>query len=211
MSDGGPSAIVCFGDSITRGESDAVHGGWADRLKTRCIARYLEQGKNETCVFNLGIGGENSDSLRRRFSSELAARCDADERLFVLLAYGANDAALVAGSYVVPVERYLDNLRFCAAETLRLKGTPLLLTITPVARAADGIVNRNGRLRSNETISRYNDALRGAAAGMSAAVLDAHAEFMKLDLETLFVPDGVHPNTAGHEVLYGLVDRRFGS
>lgn len=207
----GASAILCFGDSITRGESDATHGGWADRLKTRCIARWLERGENETCVFNLGIGGENTDSLRRRFAFELAARHDPDERLFVLLGYGANDAAMVAGSHMVPIERYLDNLRFCAAETVRMKGTPLLLTITPVARAADGIVNRNGRLRSNATIARYNEALRGAAAGMGAEVLDAHAEFMKRDLEALFVPDGVHPNTAGHEALYGLVAHRFGS
>lgn len=205
------SAILCFGDSITRGESDAVHGGWADRLKTRCIARALEQEKTETCVFNLGIGGEDTDSLRRRFPSELAARFDADERLYVLLAYGANDAAIAAGSHVVPIERYLDNLRFCVDETRRLNGKPLLLTITPVARAADGIVNRNGRLRSNATIARYNDALRGAAASMKTEVIDVHAEFSKHDLETLFVPDGVHPNAAGHEVLYRLVHQRFGS
>lgn len=211
MKAAGPSAILCFGDSITRGENDAVHGGWADRLKTRCIARYLERGQDETCVFNLGIGGENTDALRRRFSSELAARFDADARLFVLLAYGANDAATAGGAHAVPLERYLDNLRFCASEALRFNGTPLLMTITPVARAADGVVNRSGRLRSNATIALYNEALRGAASGMGAAVLDAHAEFMTHDLETLFAPDGVHPNTAGHEALFRLVERRFGS
>jgi lysophospholipase L1-like esterase len=202
--------VVCFGDSITRGESDAERGGWCDRLKTAGIARYQERGRDEECVFNLGIGGENTDSLRERFVSELKARFDADSDLFVLLAYGANDAAKVDGKPVVPLERYLENLAFCVEETRKLDGTPLLLTITPVAKSADGVVNKNGRLRSNATIRLYNDALRTAAAEQGVEILDAHAEFLKHDLEALFVPDGVHPNAKGHAVIFEAVKRRFG-
>jgi lysophospholipase L1-like esterase len=202
--------IFCYGDSITRGENDDRHGGWADRLKTLCVKRHLELGGEEACVYNLGIGGEDTRSLRTRFVPELNARRANGERFVVMLGYGANDAARRAGAPAVPVGSYLDNLRFCVDETRRQGGDVLLLNVTPVAAAADGVPNARGTLRSNERIRAYNDALRTAFADQGAAVLDVHAEFMKRDLETLFVPDGVHPNASGHEAIYRLVKARLG-
>ena len=63
--------VYCFGDSITRGENDPLHGGWVDRLKRLFIARGLREGDEEVCVFNLGIGGETTRSLKSRFLPEL--------------------------------------------------------------------------------------------------------------------------------------------
>ncbi|MGC3835923.1 hypothetical protein ACPSKX_17695 [Moritella viscosa] len=44
------ASMICFGDSITRGESDADYGGWADRIKTRLIKQFVETGKDKISV-----------------------------------------------------------------------------------------------------------------------------------------------------------------
>lgn len=202
--------IFCFGDSITRGESDALHGGWVDRLKTLCLRRSLETGGEESCVYNLGVSAETTRSARSRFAAELGARLEDGESPLVLLAYGANDAARRGVAPLVPLDAYLDNLRACVEETRRRRGEALLLTITPVASAADGIPNARGTVRSNALIREYNAALGAFSRERGVEVLDVHAEFARRGPETLFAADGVHPNAAGHGAIFRLIRKRLG-
>lgn len=198
------SRIYCFGDSITRGENDHVGGGWADRLKAYCIGRHLK-GAEEVSVFNLGIGGETTVGLSKRFLGEFKTRRSDEGKELVLFAYGANDAAELVQKLVVPQDAFLRRLKSCTlAATGRGCGVTFL-TITPVAKASDGIMNRRGKIRSNARIAQYNAGLRSLAQELGAGLIDVNAAFLKRDLETLFVPDGVHPNAAGHEVIFQTV------
>lgn len=196
--------ILCFGDSITRGENDHLHGGWADRLKLRCLARFVEVGEPETCVFNLGIGGETTTGLRRRFSAELEARRDQSGAALVLLAYGANDAAESSGAFLVPVAEYERNLAACLDEA-QGRARVLLINVTPVADAVDGVPNRSGRIRRKSAILEYNRALARLGESRGIGVVDVHGAFLRKGPSGLLTPDGVHPNPAGHEVVLEAV------
>jgi lysophospholipase L1-like esterase len=197
--------LYCFGDSITYGECDTERGGWVDRIKTECMARFVAQGGPDVSVFNLGIGGETSKMMRSRLKTELKTRLDASARSLVTLAYGANDAAESGGSLLVPREEYVANLSWAIDEARQLGCEVWLLNLAPVAPAADGLRNRSGRLRSNAVVSRYNDALRDLSQATSAGLIDVNGAFKKHGLASLFVADGVHPNAEGHALICNLV------
>lgn len=101
--------ILCFGDSITYGEYDGVFGGWVDLLKREFLSRF-HSGKNEVLVFNLGIGGETSKGILKRFSIESEAR-KSDEKNIVFLAFGANDLAIKEGDFLVNPGQFHQNMK----------------------------------------------------------------------------------------------------
>ncbi len=201
--------ILCFGDSITRGENDGERGGWVDRLKVYCISRFLNRKDHEECVFNLGIGSENTRMMRLRFIPELKARIAPTSRSIVTLAYGANDAAEKNGMFSIPVDEYVENLSWAIDEARGMGCEVWLLNITPVAAVADGIRNSSGRLRANTNVAQYNEALEHLAQTKQAGFIDVNREFRKYELSSLFVDDGVHPNWKGHTLIFNLVRDRI--
>ena len=57
--------INIFGDSIAWGAYDEM-GGWANRLKQY----FSEDKENYIEVYNLGVSGDNSEKLLKRFFVE---------------------------------------------------------------------------------------------------------------------------------------------
>ncbi|MBS3797850.1 MULTISPECIES: SGNH/GDSL hydrolase family protein [unclassified Pseudoalteromonas] len=199
--------ILCFGDSITRGENDAAAGGWVDRLKAREICRFVTGSRAETCVFNMGIGGETSDGLVQRFANELAPRMASPQRTFVTLAYGANDVAITAQQRSVPLARFISNLHICIEHALDMGVQPILINILPVAQCLDGVTNNLGKRRLNTDIASYNQALAQLAEETSVPLIDVAALFSNSRGGFgLLTADGVHPNSAGHRLLFECID-----
>lgn len=78
------SKRVCiFGDSITQGYNDFDNGGWADQLKI-----YFNKENPDHSFFNLGISGDNTEDLLKRFKVEVEAR---NPEVFII-AIGINDS-----------------------------------------------------------------------------------------------------------------------
>jgi lysophospholipase L1-like esterase len=201
--------IFCFGDSITLGEYDSERGGWVDRLKTECMERHLENNESDDCVFNLGIGGETSRMMRQRFAGELKARLDSGGPSLVLLAYGANDAATKDGTFLVPLEEFLANLRWALQEARDLGCETCLLNISPIAPDKDGVLSASGKIRSNADVKAYNTAIQTLAEQEDTAMVNVHGEFQRHDLGSLFVADGIHPNAQGHELIWQAVRKQL--
>jgi lysophospholipase L1-like esterase len=198
--------IFCFGDSITLGEYDTERGGWVDRLKIACMARFVAGGDaEEDCIFNLGIGGETTRMMRARLTNELEARLDPDVRSLVILAYGANDAAEADGQFLVPLDEYVANLSWAIDEARAHRCDVAFVNVTPIAPQADGVPNRNGRLRANGVVARYNEALAELARRMSVELVDVHG----LLSAHMFSADGIHPNAEGHASIAARVGERL--
>ncbi|HUQ05770.1 MAG TPA: SGNH/GDSL hydrolase family protein [Kofleriaceae bacterium] len=201
--------IYCFGDSITFGEYDHERGGWVDRIKIACMARYVAQGEPEDCVFNLGIGGETTEMMRARLTAELDARLDPEARSLVMFAYGANDAAECDGSFRVAPTAYVEHLAWAIEEARRRRCDVWLLNITPVAPVADGVRNPMGRLRTSAAVAAYNTALAALAQRTATPLVDVHGAFGVRDPSALFAADGIHPNAAGHAIIADLVSAKL--
>ncbi|MGG6231892.1 SGNH/GDSL hydrolase family protein [Tenacibaculum sp. SDUM215027] len=191
--------IICFGDSITRGENDSEKGGWTDRLKAYCMKLFLKNKKDEICVFNMGIGGETTEGLIKRFTNEFNTRLLKDENNIVTLAYGANDIALLNGNNTVSLEKFSSNLNFCIDYALKQKTTVYLINILPVIED-----DNNTKKRSLKDISRYNDVLLSIAQKQNINLIDIYSKF-EITKENLLTYDGVHPNAEGHEKIFNII------
>ena len=95
--------ICIFGASIVHGAYDSNGGGWVDRLK-----KYFWESDTDYSVYNLGVSGNNSFDLLKRFNSE----CEARRPEIIIISIGTNDAQYVitSNSLRVPLKNYESNL-----------------------------------------------------------------------------------------------------
>ena len=188
-----------FGDSITYGEYDGVFGGWVDILKRYALQKFHEGNGDELILFNLGIGGENTEGLLKRMPVELEARNSADGNL-VFVSYGANDLAIKEGVQVVGHEKFKNNIITAVQHAKRYSGDIYLVSVLPVSKDIDGVVVGSGKLRTNEEVIIYNQILKDLAADHSLGYIDFYNAVLD-DKEVLLSADGVHPNEKGYGVM----------
>ncbi|MEW7281248.1 GDSL-type esterase/lipase family protein [Aquimarina sp. 2201CG1-2-11] len=193
--------IICFGDSITRGENDTEKGGWVDRLKTHCIKKFLKTRNNEICVFNMGIGGETTEGLKKRFVHEFTTRLIENGDNIVTFAYGANDIALSNNKNTISVEEFYSNLVFCIDVALRKKATVYLINILPFIESVDSEYHDQRKLRNIEDIITYNTKILEISKEKQIHHIDLF-QTMKVTQNNWFTYDGVHPNSKGHQRIY---------
>jgi len=198
------ASLICFGDSITRGESDSLYGGWADRIKTHLIKQFVETDKARISVFNMGISGETTNGLIQRFENEFITRQAEDKQDTVLFGYGANDLANQDGNYLVEIGSYTDNLSQSIEFALEKGANVVLINVTPIAAQLDGIPNVNNRIRNDDNIRRYNQALQALSVKYNVSLIDVYTPFND-NKETYLTADGLHPNSAGHGLLYQVI------
>jgi len=196
--------ILCFGDSITHGQADSEAGGWADRLKQFFFAQGCNACYQEINIFNLGIGGENSDGLRRRFGNELRARFIKGQTHLVILQYGANDIVIHKNKNIVPERYFVRNITECIEQAKQAGAMVLMLNLIPIAEITDNQINQHGELRRQSDIRHYNQILRSLADAIDCEYLDLHASCINAKYDFL-AGDGLHPNSQGHEILYQAI------
>jgi len=196
--------ILCFGDSITFGEIDTENGGWVDRLKDDFVRKYANAVRQEVTVYNLGICGESTDGLSTRFSVEFNARYVKGQGALVIFAYGANDIVIHKDKNIVPIKYFIRNLENCITFAKSKSANVLLHSVTPIADSSDGVVNQHGKLRYNKDIEAYNIVLKKLAIDFGCHYIDVFSAFNK-NINQLLSCDGIHPNSEGHSIIYGLV------
>lgn len=194
--------ILVFGDSLVYGAWDS-QGGWCDRLKQR-----FHREKNGAAasrkmqLFNLGIGGEDSEALLRRFTTEISTRAKAEWPLVILIATGANDTRMQqAGSPRISSEKYRKNLENLIAQAQVVTQSILLVGIAPVQNDTQSF---KGTILSNAVLKHY-DAIMSAVAAQTGVPKVQLFEALSTSQEQIFSSDGVHPNDVGHALIEQLV------
>ena len=192
--------ILAFGDSITYGSHVSV--GWADQLRSFFFEAFHAQDPDGyPRMYNLGIPGETTDGLAKRFEAEAAARFRSKYgSAIILLAYGSNDSARQPDSseYMVPLERYEGNLLQALESALKLTDRIALLAAPPII---EGLSAPGEKTRTNLDIRRYNATLTKLASQHNLAYLDVYGDFMERNYPSFLNDDGIHPNAAGHGVI----------
>lgn len=198
-------SIFLFGDSITHGEFDTEGGGWTERLRREANIA-TAQGERWLGMYNLGIPGNRTDQLLERFRAETAWRVDPEEENMFVFAFGANDAAFIRNknAFQIDPDVYVENVKKIIAQAREFGTKIVFLNSTPVIESVTAEPSRN-KVRKNEYVEKYNARLADACNAEGVDVIDVYVAFMKEGHESLFDPDGVHPNSRGHEIIFEKV------
>jgi len=201
--------ILCFGDSITLGEKDDKRGGWADRLKTLFIHQYVDTNYQAVTLYNLGVAGETSDGLIRRFKTELNARRMKNDKTIVIFFYGANDVVIRKEKNTVPTTYYKRNLSECIKLAHSFNAEVLILSPLPVSEKVDGKLNQYNQLLFNRDLVEYQQVVQQLSVEFNCCYLDIYSLFTQNNKESLLSSDGIHPNAKGHELLYKAINNQL--
>ncbi len=205
--------ILIFGDSISWGAWDS-EGGWVNRLKdytdNQAISEQLD--KYDT-IYPLGISGDNSEDLLKRFEDEFKVRVDEDSNMVVVIAIGINDSQFDISTKENRVS--VDNFRININKIIKVakKATQqiVLIGLTPVD---ENLVNpmpwKSTHGYSNKQIEKYHQVIKDLAKEKSIPLIDFYNDFYQRNFKKL-LSDGLHPNTEGHEIIYKKVSIKLKS
>lgn len=197
--------VLIFGDSITEGMWDSK-GGWAHRLVADFFAEQMKDLSNNDVpwVINLGISGNTTRDLLTRLEVEAAA-CMDKEKVFVI-AIGTNDAWTNGdGSFNMTVEEYADNIKQLIAKARKFSNK-ILFVGPPCAEESRTLpVSWCDISYTNERLQLFDRALRDICAAEGVGYLPIFDAFREQHLHQNLLPDGLHPNDAGHLLIYERV------
>ena len=208
-------ALIAFGDSTTARR---------DRDHVVVYATLLEKAFSakgfSASVINAGVGGNTTADARARFEKDVLAH---NPRL-VVIQFGLNDAAVdvwqkpPATSPRVSLKQYEANLRYFV-ETLRKRGAEVVLMTPNPCCWSETMRRLYGKPPyqpenpdgCNVLVRRYAEAVRQVARDEKVALIDIYDVFHEYgktsgrSISDLMLPDGIHPNSKGHERIAELL------
>ncbi len=186
--------ICIFGDSITEGFYDYEEGGWANRLK-----KYFENNDNDNIIYNLGISGDNTDDLLKRFDAEARTR----DPEIIIFTIGINDSSYresLKGNKT-DFKKFNKNLKVLLNKAKIFTDKVIFIGITRVDENKTAPLPWNTDASyKNKDIQEYNKAIKGLCEKNNLPFIDMYDLLNKEDLE-----DGLHPNSSGHEKMFQRV------
>lgn len=205
--------INFLGDSITEGAGTSSH----DKMYTMLIER--EYG---AICQNYGIGGtriarQKNASAEEKFDRDFVSRVpemDADADIVVVFGgtndFGHGDAPIGTMSDRTPYTFYGALHCLYTALIEKYPDVPIVV-LTPLHRITEDIPTGDNKPAPVGTLKEYVNIIREVAEYYSLPVLDLFKESglqPKIPIiQQKYVPDGLHPNDAGNEILAHKIAR----
>ena len=195
--------ILVFGDSITYGAWDMKKGGWTDRLKSFCMEKSLENAEFDYPVYNLGISGDNSDDILKRFEFEIKQRIWKNKEIFIIFEIGINDSQI--GNIGISSERFKKNIDKLINTSSKFSSKIIFIGLNPVDELKTSPIPWDENMfYTNERIKKYDKIIKYSCEKKQIYFIDIFNEFSKLDYKKL-LEDGLHPNSEGHQKMFEIV------
>jgi len=189
-----PANPLCvFGSSIAYGVYDYEKGGWVNRLRL-----FFDNKETDIEIYNLGITGETTEGLLRRFDIEAQVR----EPGVVIIDIGINDAVYIKGEsrYQVSPELFERNLETLVEKAKKVSTIVFLKLPTNVDETrTDPIPWRPEFSYLNLNIDTYAEIIKKVGERSGVKCIKPPV-LMANDLS-----DGIHPTTEGHEKIFQAV------
>jgi lysophospholipase L1-like esterase len=183
---------ICFiGDSFVSGAFDDECMGWVGRISASARRR-----KHDVSPYNLGVRGETSIQIARRWRAEAEMRQSPQQEGRLVFEFGVNDAREVNGKRQMEGAQSLSSAREILSAAVAWKPT---LMIGP---PPGGDQPRNARVKE------LSEAMANLCGELRLPYFDS---FTPLAASSTFIPstkavDGTHPNAAGYAEWAGLID-----
>jgi len=186
--------ICIFGDSIVWGACDYEKGGWVEHLKS-----YLMKHKEDVDVYNLGVSGNNSQDLLKRFDAELNAR-KSETADMIIIAIGINDSQYIKTreNPRVSLKEYEGNMTLLLEKAQKITNRVVVVGLTRVDESkVMPIPWDSTKYYDNAVIQKYDDVLKTVCQNEEVPFVSMSNVLININLE-----DGLHPNPNGHEKMY---------
>lgn len=195
--------VLIFGDSITQGFWDS-EGGWVSRIRKVYDAQKVDgSDDNPPSIFNLGVSADSSDDVLARLENETKAR--ASEKLALVFAIGVNDSRTEADINFSTPEQYAQNLTAIIATARQFSDKILFVGLTPCVDTRTNPVSWGESGYTNTRIDEFDRILREVCEQNQVEYVEILQSFQKVQKQGELLPDGVHPNDQGHQLIAGLV------
>ena len=193
-----PQRIVAIGSSSLFGLVDPQGGGYIGRLKT-----WHENQNINNKVYNLGISGDTTTGMLKRFPPEVSIR----KPNLILITSGLNDTRKIGGKSkppTTPVEQFKKNI-----ETLIKKGKTLtdvvFISVFPIDDKKTSPLlywNHDDYFYCMTDAIKYAKIVNSICETERVPYLDIFNEWLHQDYKQWLFEDGLHANAVGHEKIY---------
>ena len=201
--------ILVFGDSITQGFWD-TDGGWVQRIRTVYDKETIKTGYDLPTIFNLGISGNSSGDIVERFEAETEARYQ-DEKLGLVFAVGVNDSRTKSGVNFSEPKEYKSNLEKLLAMARKYSDKIAFVGLTPCVEERSNPVSWGDTGYTNDRIRVFNQISEDFCHDNALEFIDILTPFTEAGAKTELLPDSLHPNNEGHQLIADIVLPRLQS
>lgn len=182
--------VCVFGASITSGLNDFAEGGWCDLLKRDLI-------KKGIFIFNLGISGDDSSDLLKRFEPECASRRPDG----IILTIGGNDSQFFMdkNEFRIDIKETCNNFEKLIEIAKKHTNNIIIIGLTRIdeERINSVYIKRKRKYYKNENTERYDKAISDIAKKHDIKFIPIFDVLDEKDLS-----DGLHPTSEGHRKLF---------
>lgn len=194
--------ILAFGDSIVFGRGDNKDRGWVGRLR-----KYFEVKDYFNALYNLGVPGETSTDLLKRFDIEAKGRIRnkrSNDRYVIMIGIGNNDCVGIdrPDNHLIDPGRFRNNILKLINLSNSYTENVVFISFLPVDEDKTNPYEKT--FLTNESIKRYNDIIKECCKEHDTLFIDIFDEWIRSDYKQL-LGDGVHPNAQGYDKMYETI------
>jgi len=192
-----PKRIVAIGASSCFGRVDLTGGGFVERLKK------WHQITDENAVFNLGIDGDTTTDVLKRFLPEVSIR----KPDLILIHVGLNDSRRMAtqdAPLTTPLDQFEKNLQQLFTEAKSLCDI-IFVGVNPIDDTkTQPLTDPNGQdfYYAFTDVERYANQTKAVCKKLHIPYLDIFNLLLKDPDKKYLYKDGLHCNDAGHEKIF---------
>ena len=190
-----PKKIIAFGSSSVNGRGDLINGGFA-----RLLRAWHEQKDSKNLFYNLGVAGDTTTGMLKRFLPEAAYR----KPDLTILYTGINDASRVGGeegSCLIEVDRYRKNI-FDLVYQAKCLGDVIFTSAFPLDEDQVQPWQNTQYYYYKKDVDLYVDVAREVCLEHSVDYLPIYEDWQNRFSPKDISADGLHANTMAHEMLF---------
>ncbi len=158
-------------------------------------------------VYNLGVSGDNTEDLLKRFETECKARLSEEKSVIIIFAIGINDSQFLHNEnrLRIPPEKFKENIKKLINLSKKFTTKIIFVGLTPVDETKTIPLpwNTNKSYR-NENVEKYNKIIRLICKKSNIYFIEIFERWVKINYKDL-LEDGLHPNSKGHEKIFETV------
>ncbi len=167
------------------------------------MERELEKPEFNYPVYNLGLSGDNTNDLLKRFGFETKQRMKLKEETIIIVAIGVNDSQV--GKIGVNIELFKSNVEKLCSVASKFSLKIIFIGLNPIDDSKTNPIPWDENMfYTNERIKKYDEIIKSVCEEKQVYFIDMFGEFNKLDYKKL-LEDGLHSNSEGHQKMFEIV------